>query len=225
MKTPITIKGAIFDMDGTLLESLFFWGNFWRDFGKKYFDDDDFQPDISLEKRLRTTMYPETLRILAEKYRISDEHFFDDQFQYLEDFYRYKVSAKQGASELLSSLKQQGIPICVASASGVKYVDVALCAVGLREYVDFLHSCDEVGAGKDRPDVFLKAADSMGLSPSDVCVFEDSFLALETARTAGFHTVGVYDQYSYEQERLCAASEIYLGKGKTLFDVIGQIEF
>ena len=64
----------------------------------------------------------------------------------------------------------------------------------------------------------------MGVDVFDVCVFEDSFLALETAKAAGFHTVGVYDMYSYDQERLRAASEIYLGKEQTLADLIGQIQ-
>ena len=219
------IKGAIFDMDGTLIDSLFFWERFWQSIGERYFNTSCFQVDVALEKRLRTSIYPNTLRIVAEEYHITDENFFDDYLQFLSDFYRYEISAKAGAQELLSCLKEQGIAICVASASGVSDLDVALRACGLRSYIDSLHSCDDVGVGKERPDVFFKAADSMGLSASEVCVVEDSFLALETAKAAGFHTVGVYDRYSYEQDRLRAAAEIYLGKEKTLADLMEQIQF
>ena len=224
MKSSIRIKGAIFDMDGTILESLFFWDRFWERFGQTYFQDSRFQPELDLAQRLRTTIYPNSLRILAEEYQIKDEAFIEDNLHFLEDFYRYEVSAKPGAIELLSHLKAKGISISVASASNVNFLEIALRAVGLREYIDILHSCEDVGVGKERPDVFFKAASSMGLSPSEVCVFEDSFLALETAKAAGFHTVGVYDQYSYEQERLRASSEIYLGQGETLSDLIGRIQ-
>ena len=111
----------------------------------------------------------------------------------------------------------------MASASETKHLEIALTACGLREYIPELHSCADVGFGKDRPDVFFKAAASMGLSPSEVCVVEDSFLALETAKSAGFHTVGVYDANNYDQERLRVASEIYLGKSETLSDLIEQL--
>ena len=185
MGTKIKIKGAIFDMDGTLIHSLFFWERFWQSIGKRYFNDDHFQVDVALEKKLRTSIYPNSLRIVAEKYHITDEHFFDDYLQFLSDFYRYEISAKSGAAELLSFLKEQGIPTCVASASNLGDLDVALRACGLREYIDSLHSCAEVGVGKERPDIFFKATESMGVDVCDVCVFEDSFLALETAKAAG----------------------------------------
>ncbi len=218
------IKGAIFDMDGTLIDSLFFWDRFWERLGCSYFENENFTPDPTLARKIRTTTYPEALRLVAEEYSISDKNFFDEYLQFLTDFYRYEVTPKKGAAELLSYLKEQGISICLASASKVENLEIALRSVGLREYLGSLHSCEDVGVGKERPDVFLRAASSMGLASEEICVFEDSFLALETAKAAGFHTVGVYDQYSYEQDRLRAASEIYLEKGKTLFDLIGKIQ-
>jgi beta-phosphoglucomutase-like phosphatase (HAD superfamily) len=64
----------------------------------------------------------------------------------------------------------------------------------------------------------------MGLSVGDVCVFEDSFVALETAKSAGFKTVGLYDKYSMGQDRLLAASDIYMKEGESLLDIIDSIE-
>jgi len=224
MQTGMKIKGAIFDMDGTLIDSLFFWDRFWQRIGISYFKDENFTPDTVVAQKIRTTTYPDALRLVAEAYSISDEKFFDEYLQFMADFYRDEVAPKKGAAEFLSYLREQGISVCLASAGSLRNVDIALRAVGLRDYIGELHSCEDVGVGKDRPDVFLKAAGSMGLSPDEVCVFEDSFLALETAKAAGFHTVGVYDRLSYEQERLCAASEIYLGEGKTLADLIGRIQ-
>ena len=218
------IKGAIFDMDGTLIDSLFFFDAFWQEIGERYLGDRNFRPEEALDKRVRTAIFSEALRMIAEEYHITDPSFVDEYVAYLENFYRYKVSPKAGAIALLSDLRAQGIPICVASASGLEKLYVALTAAGLRELIDRLHSCEEVGVGKERPDVFLLAAKTMGFAPAQVCVFEDSFLALETAKAAGFRTVGVYDAYGYEQERLRAASDIYLGKGASLADLIGQLQ-
>ncbi|MBO5939243.1 MAG: HAD family phosphatase [Clostridia bacterium] len=225
MKMPMKVKGAIFDMDGTLIDSLFFWDRFWQSIAQRDSKNEGRLPDEALAKRVRTTTYPDALRLVAEAYGITDSSFFEEYLQFLKDFYRYEVTPKPGAEEILLWLREQGIAICLASASHKDNLEIALRAVGLREYIDSLHSCEEVGVGKERPDVFLKAADLMGISPAECCVFEDSFLALETAKAAGFHTVGVYDRYSYEQERLRTASEIYLAKGQTLADLIGQIKF
>lgn len=225
MKPTTRIKGVILDMDGTLIDSLFFFKDFWKSVGESYLGKKDFKPDEAIDKKMRTSIYVKALRMIAEEYHITDGRFFEEYIEYLNDFYRYRVSAKPGAFELLSFFKEQGIAVCVASASEMKHLEIALTACNLREYIPKLHSCADMGFGKDRPDIFLKAAGAMGLSPEEVCVVEDSFLALETAKSAGFFTVGVYDENNYDQERLRAASEIYLGKGETLADLIKKIKF
>jgi beta-phosphoglucomutase-like phosphatase (HAD superfamily) len=64
----------------------------------------------------------------------------------------------------------------------------------------------------------------LGLSPDEICVFEDSYVALETAKKVGFRTVGIYDQYNYDQARLERASDIYVDKQSTLDSLIVKIE-
>ena len=74
--------------------------------------------------------------------------------------------------------------------------------------------------GKEKPDVFLEALRRLGGDLSSACVFEDSFVALETAKKAGFMTVGVYDKNNYEQQRLENASNIYISSKMTFLDII-----
>ena len=83
--------------------------------------------------------------------------------------------------------------MCVATATPEPLARACLKRLGVLEDLEFLLSCDAVGAGKDRPDVFLEAARRLGSAPAETAVFEDAMFALRTAKDAGFYTVGVWD--------------------------------
>jgi len=218
------IKGAIFDMDGTLVDSLSFWPFMWHEVGKKYFGVDDFVPDVDVDKKVRTMIYDEAMAWVKELYNIpgDTEDFIKFTLDGAEDFYNNEVKPKAGAIELLDYLKENGIKMCLASATEMKYINIALDRLDLRKYFDAVLSCAEIGVGKDRPDIYNMSADALGEAHSELCVFEDSFVALETAKGAGFHTVGIFDRYNFEQGRLKAASEIYLGEGTPLSAIIDR---
>lgn len=223
MEKLLLVDGAIFDMDGTLIDSLFFWDEFWKKLGAQYLGDRDHRPEAGIARAVRTMTYPRALLAVKEAYKITEESFLEEYLKFLKEFYATRVRPKEGAAELLGHLKAAGIQIRLASASHPQNLRIALRACGLLEYFDGIHSCEEVGAGKDRPDVFLQAAAAMGASRDRILVVEDSFLALETAKAAGFQTVGVYDRYSYDQERVRAASDLYLGPHDRLDDLMERI--
>ena len=125
--------------------------------------------------------------------------------------------------EFLDYLKGCGVKLAVASASGLKDVEFALSCYNVRDYFDSVVSCEQIGVGKDKPDIFLLAMKNIGVEIEDACVFEDSILALETAKKAGFKIVGVYDKYSFEQERIAKISDFYVDENSTLKDLIGKI--
>ena len=215
------INGAIFDMDGTLVDSLSFWGFMWHEVGKKYLGVDDFTPDEAVDKRVRTMIYNDAMAWVKEIYNIpgETEDFINFTLDGVEDFYRNVAMPKEGAVELLEYLTASGIKICLASATEMKYINIALEAHGLRKYFDAVLSCDDIGIGKDKPDIYILAAEALGEECAELCVVEDSFVALETAKAAGFKTVGVYDKYNFEQGRLKAAADIYLGEGSSLAEL------
>ena len=109
------------------------------------------------------------------------------------------------------------------SATDKKYLPIALEACGLSPYFDTVLSCAELGVGKDRPDVYLLALEKLGVEAKDAAVFEDSFVALETAKGIGCHTVGIFDENNFGQDRLSAASDVYIAKGQTLDAVIPHL--
>ncbi len=216
------LKGAIFDMDGTLVDSLMFWSHFWNRFGQEYMGVDNFQPDATVDKTIRTMVFADAAEYIKSFYNLSctTEEFFQYATSGLADFYKQVAVAKPGASTLLEHLKGQNIKLCLASATEMKYVKLALDCCGLTNYFDLVLSCADIGVGKDQPDIYLSALRSMGLSKEDVCVFEDSYVALETAKKIGLHTVGIFDKYNFEQERLKKASDIYLEQDQTLDSLI-----
>ena len=85
-------------------------------------------------------------------------------------------------------------------------------------------SCADLGVGKDQPDIYIKAGEALGFDPSDICVFEDSYVAIETARAIGYKTVGLFDRYNFDQERLKRSSDIYMGDPTDLSALIPMIE-
>ena len=220
------IKGAIFDMDGTLVDSLFFWDSLYKKIGIRYLGDESFRPGSSIERAVRTMIYSDAMAYLNRECRLTEstEEFWEFTSGGVADFYRNEAKAKSGASELLEYLKDSGVKIVLASATTMNEIKIAIEHYGLAKYFDFVFSCADIGVGKERPDIYLMASEALGFKNEDVCVVEDSYVALETAKNAGFQTVGVFDKYSFGQDRLKLASDIYIDEAHTLASLTELLE-
>ncbi len=220
------IKGAIFDMDGTLVNSLTFWEYAWPIFGKKYLGKPDFYPSPEDDKAIRTMTMLLCWEHMIKQYGFpkSAEELADETNELCEAYYRDVVDLKEGTVEFLEFLKSKGIRMCVASATKKYLVEQVVAQHGLGKYIEKVISCADIGKGKDCPDVFIAAAEHLGCEIGETCVFEDSALAVSTAKKAGFHTVGIYDKYNYDHDILEANSEIYIGDGENITKAIASIE-
>ena len=219
------IKGAIFDMDGTLIDSLMFWDVMWRSVGERYMGIPDFKPVEEVDKRVRTMIYEDAMLYFLDYYKLDcdPQEFIAFTAGGIDNFYRDVAKIKPGAVALLEHLKQNGVRLVLASASDMATIREAMTVKDLGKYFDAVFSCADLGVGKDRPDVYLRSLEALGLPAAEVCVFEDSFVALETAKAIGCRTVGVFDRYNFDQPRLRAASELYLGEGVPLDAAIGEL--
>lgn len=212
------IKGAIFDFDGTLIDSLVLWDLLWERFGKEFLNGEKFNPDDKDDKAVRTMILKDAMHYLHSIYKIgeSGDHLYkiaDDLFR---EFYETKVEAKKGACEFLEECKRRGIKMCLSSATEKRLLDIILKRCNMEGYFDGIISCAEIGKGKDQPDIYLAAIDFLGTPKENTCVFEDSFVAITTAHNVGLLTVGVYDQYSHNQEGIKNIADVYIAKGETL---------
>lgn len=217
------MKSAIFDLDGTLVDSLFFWEWMYDDLAKTFCNGQKIILTPEDNKAFRTTLVKDVVVVLYEKYGVanSSEELAEYINKSIQDFYKNRVMPKAGVIEFLEHLKATGVKMCIASATAMNELEIAVKSCGLDKYIDKLFSCSELGFGKEKPDVFLNAAEYLGADISQTWVFEDSLLALTTARKAGFKTVGIFDKNNpYTVEQLKAVSDIFIGENDTLAKLV-----
>ena len=217
------MKAAIFDMDGTLINSLIFWDHLWKTMGEKYLADPSFRPDDTTDRECRTLTIDKAMELVYERFGIgsSGKELADLAIELIIIFYREVVEAKPGALEFLQYLKGKGVKMAVATASNGDLVQLAMERCGLKPYLDMVVSCADVGKGKDQPDVFLLALEKLGTTAEETWMFEDSYVALQTAKRIGMPTVGIFDANNYGQDILRANSDHYIAEGESLTRLIG----
>ena len=215
------ITGVIFDLDGTLLDSNGFWnlapGAYLRTQGKVARD--------GLAKTVFSMTVPEAAEYLIREYGLNRtrEEIVAGIDAAMERFYLNEIPMKEGAEEGIRTLAAMGVPMAVASATDGALVKAALRRFGLTDDFACVVSTEDVGVGKNEPDVYLKAAEMIGSAPENTLVFEDALYALKTANRAGFQTVGVYDEASDdEQEEIRRESRFYLRSLAELGALFGQ---
>ncbi len=114
------IKGAIFDLDGTLVDSGKIADILWKRLGKKYLNDENFRPNEKEDKAFRTMPLKETTQYLHDVYGMgkSGAELLADTDSIMGEFYSSEVKPKKGVIEVLEHLKKDNVRMCVASATG-----------------------------------------------------------------------------------------------------------
>ena len=184
-------EGAIFDVDGTLLDSMCQWqnveANYILSLGKT--------PRADFKDVLRGQSQAETAIYFKEHYGVdkTDQEITDEKNNMMEKFYLGEVTLRNGVVELLELLKAHGIKMCVATASASHLVDAGMGRLGILKYFSRTFSCCDEDTTKSKPDIFIKAAEFLGTEIRKTIVFEDALHAVKSAKAAGFTVVAVYD--------------------------------
>ena len=202
------IKGAIFDLDGTLLDSMFIWDTS----GEEYLRSLGKEPHEDLNETFMTLTLEEAAEYYREHYGVtlSVKEIVDGINAMVEQTYRTKVTLKPGISEYLAWLKENGVRMCVATVTDRYLVEETLERLGVRHYFSEIFTCAEVGFGKDKPIIYQKALEHLETEKRDTYVFEDMLFALNTAKTDGFPTVGIYDRHEEHQDELKELADYYV---------------
>lgn len=214
----MNINAAIFDMDGTLVDSLMLWDVLWTTFGDKYLNDKSFAPSLEDNKKVRTLTLKDAMLLIYNNYKLgeSGEELLALANTIINDFYANSVKLKSGVREFLEYCKNKGVKMCIASATAPELIDVAMKHCDIEKYFLKVFSCGTIGKGKDEPDVFLQAAEFLGAEIKETWMFEDSLVAIETATKIGMPTVGIYDRYNFGQDRIKKIATEYIAEGETL---------
>ena len=188
-------KYCIFDMDGTIADSMGYWKNIEREF----LVEKGIQEDVDeVLKEIQHMTIPAAMEYFISRFGFSGtvESLTEEFDGMMAEHYRKDVEIKPGAKAYLEALRANGAKMCIASATSTPLVKIALEHMGITEYFDFVLSCVDVNSSKDKPLVFLEAARRLGGTPEETAVFEDSLVASTTAKNAGFYVVGIYEKYS-----------------------------
>ncbi len=202
------MRGAIFDLDGTLLDSMYIWDSIVE----RYLMSEGYEVKDNVSEAVSSMSMRQACDYLREDYGIVTPT--DDLIRAIVDlagdFYRYDAPLKPGAERFIKELHGRGIRMCIATADDRELTEAALSRNRVLPYFDKIFTCEEVGHGKDEPGIYLAAAEHMGLAKEEVVVFEDSLYAAKTAAAAGFPTVAVYDAHEKAQEELKRTADCFL---------------
>ena len=202
------IRGAIFDVDGTLLDSMFIWDTI----GETYLLSIGYQPKENLNETFKNMSLHQAARYYQTEYGVtlSIDEIMDGVNAMLERYYRFEVPLKPGVAELLERLRQSGVKLCIATATDRHLVEAALDRCGVLSCFGEIFTCNEVGHGKDEPDIFEAALRFLGTRREETLVFDDALYAVRTAKEAGFLVAAVYDSHERSQAEVRARSDLYL---------------
>lgn len=204
------VEGVIFDMDGTLLDSMACWENV----GANYLRSCGVEPPVGLRAIIKPMSLLQTARYFQQTYDLQAdlEVIAAGINQQAEHMYFELVQPKPGALAILQSLRLQDVPMCVATATDAYLAEAVLKRCEFLQYFAHILTCTDVGAGKaESPAVYEAALQRLGTAKAATPVFEDAFHALSMAKQAGFPVVGVYDAAnSGQQAAIRRLSDFYV---------------
>lgn len=190
------IKCAIFDLDGTLVNSMEYWSivpsKYLESKGIKV-EDKKSLSDMFLSMSLlesstyfkNTYNFPETIEEIALEID-----------KVMEEYYLNNVEVKPGIKELLELFYTKGIKMAIATATDKFLVEEVLTKLGIRKYFDFIITSTEAGSSKKNPTIYQKCAEFFNAKPTESIIFEDLPYGIISGSKVGFYTVGIYDEPS-----------------------------
>lgn len=203
-----TLHAAIFDLDGTLLDSM----GMWYDVDVEFLARRGIPMPGDYSAAIAPLGFPAAARYTKERFSLpeSEEAIMAEWHGMALDAYTLHIGEKPFARAYLSLLREKNIPCAAATASHREYWEPALTRLGMLPFFSSVTEVREVSRGKGFPDIYLRAAEKLGVSPSVCAVYEDIPAGVTGAKAGGFYTVGVYDEHNRCAETLPALCDRYI---------------
>ena len=192
------MKYIIFDLDGTLIDSM----PVWRGTGSGFLNNHNFPVPENLMEVVKT----QTIWQTAEWFRtelgvpMEAEDIVNEIVESVVEAYRHTIPLKDGAMEYLEKMKQEGVEMCILTASEADYILPALDRLDIRKYFSHVLTCTELGEYKNDGKAYLKTMELMGGTLEETVVFEDAYYAVKGAKSVGFTVYAVLDEVIREDD-------------------------
>lgn len=187
-------KAVIFDLDGTLVDSMWMW----KAIDVEYLGRFGIPVPETLQKDISGMSFSETAEYFKETFHIPDsleeiKAAWNEMAMYK---YTHEVPMKPGAREFLSRLKERGIRTGIATSNSKELARAVVEAQGIAELLDEIHTSCEVAKGKPAPDIYLLVAECLHVEPKDCLVFEDIPEGILAGKNAGMQVCAIEDAFS-----------------------------
>ena len=186
------MKSIIFDMDGTLADSMAMWRSLGIDYLKSH------GVDITSEdaQEMTTQSLKMSSTYMKEKFKLSltPDEIYNDLKHIAEDFYEHHCTLKHGAKDVLDRFYEEGIPMMLGTGTPEEFFDPFLKREDMFKYFDEIATCDGLNLKKDDPNFFLTCCEMAGFDPKETVLVDDAYFAIIAAKEAGLTTICMYDE-------------------------------
>lgn len=203
------IDAVIFDLDGTLIDSMWMWESIDIEYLQKF----GIELPEDLQRKIEGMSFSETASYFKERFQLTDslDQIKSDWNQMAWDKYMNEVPLKEGVQELLEFLKSERIPAGIATSNSRELVDLVIEKQGIKEYFASIRTSCEVAKGKPSPDIYLLVAEDLGVDPKRCLVFEDVLQGVMAGKNAEMKVCTVYDKFSErDREEKMKLSDYYV---------------
>ncbi len=199
-------KLVIFDMDGTLIDSMPYWESCGRTYltGKGIDVPDDFEQKIEAMTLLESSAY------MKEEFHLEGtvEEILTQAMERIALAYAFEIPPKNGMKLRVKAEKDAGNTVIILSNSEKSCIEAAMKRTGMKRYFDAIYATDELGMRKDGPEIFDFVAKKHGFTTSQTHVYDDAKHAIEAAKAAGCYVTAVYDYTMKDQwEQIVAIAD------------------
>ena len=205
----IDFQAAIFDLDGTLVDSMWIWDRLLVDF----LAERGYETPQHILNQVAYMTLKQSSAFIQKEYRLSmtPEEVCSTWTEMVYAYYAHQVRSKPGAPEYLRYLKQNGVKIGVATACTPALCEAALSSNRMLDLIDCFTYADEVGKGKESPDVYLECIRRLNVRPDETMIYEDILTAVRSAKKAGLRVTAIEDASAKsERERIRQEADLYI---------------